>query len=502
MSSSFILELLILLLTVGFILYKLFTRNFDYWEKRNVPYPKPTPFFGNYYNIMTFQTTIGHDIKKLYDEFTTPYFGIFVLNKPHLVVKDQELIKSILVKDFNNFYDRTVLSSEECDAIFANALFVVRNPDWKVLRAKMTPVFTSGKMKAMFPLINDASLEMITYLEQHSSKSSLEAKDICAKYSTDVIATCAFGIQACSFKNENSEFRVTCKRMFDFSFSSAFRQVSYFILPDLVKLLRLSFFKPEVMDFFRDVFWKTIKLREKTKGKRNDLIDIIIQMKEQPDNSIDFSGDKVVAQAFMFFAAGFETTSSTMAFTLYELCLSPEIQSRARAEVKEILSKYKGFTYEAIKEMKYMHMLFCETLRKYPVLPFLDRICANDYKLPDTDLVVEKGTPVYIPVSGIHYDPEFYTEPEKYDPERFSEENRGRIPNFAHLPFGGGPRNCIGERFGLLVGKLGLARILSEYELERSLDTPVPLEYETKCLILASKVGLPMKFKKILSDAV
>lgn len=86
-----------------------------------------------------------------------------------------------------------------------------------------------------------------------------------------------------------------------------------------------------------------------------------------------------------------------------------------------------------------------ETLRKYPVLPFLDRVAVDDYKLPNSDLVIEKGTPVYIPVFGIHYDSEYYPEPEKYDPERFSEENRQKLPTFAHLPFGEGPRNCIGK---------------------------------------------------------
>lgn len=381
-SSYFILEVLILFLTVGFILYKFFTRNFDYWKIRNVPFPKPTPFFGNYYDIMTLRTTIGHGIQEMYNQFKTPYFGIFILNKPHLVLKDQVLIKTILVKDFNNFYDRTILSDEKCDPIFANALFVVKNPDWKAIRTKMTPVFTSGKMKAMFPLINDVSLDMIAYLEQHFSKNSLETKEVCAKYTTDVIATCAFGIQARSFQNENSEFRVICRRMFDFDFETAIRQVSYFMLPALPKFFKLGFFKRGVMDFYRDVFWKAIKLREQTKSKRNDLIDIIIKMKEQPDNSIDFSksaflfvviitinifllilaGDRVVAQAFMFFAAGFETTSSAMAFTLYELCVAPKIQNKARAEIKEILLKYEGFTYEAIQEMKYLHMVICGKL--------------------------------------------------------------------------------------------------------------------------------------------
>lgn len=79
------------------------------------------------------------------------------------------------------------------------------------------------------------------------------------------------------------------------------------------------------------------------------------------------------------------------------------------------------------------------------MLPFLDRRTLNDYPIPESDLVIEKGTPVLIPMVGLHYDDRYFPDPEKYDPERFSEENNARIPPFAYLPFGGGPRLCIGE---------------------------------------------------------
>lgn len=175
-------------------------------------------------------------------------------------------------------------------------------------------------------------------------------------------------------------------------------------------------------------------------------------------------GDKVVAQAAQFFAAGFETVSSTMAFTLYELTLQPQLQNRLREEIKSVVKEHNGFTYDAIQKMTYLHMVVCgilillhntcyilliiffiETLRKYPVLAFLDRITNNDYKIPNSDMVIEKGTPVYISLFGLHYDPQYFPDPEKYDPERFSEENKSKVPSFSYIPFGDGPRNCIGN---------------------------------------------------------
>lgn len=91
---------------------------------------------------------------------------------------------------------------------------------------------------------------------------------------------------------------------------------------------------------------------------------------------------------------------------------------------------------------------FCvvlETMRKYPPLPLLNRICVKDYKLPDSDLFVEKGTRLVVPVLGLHHDPDYFPEPATFNPDRFNEANKNRIPTCAYIPFGEGPRICIGE---------------------------------------------------------
>lgn len=98
-----------------------------------------------------------------------------------------------------------------------------------------------------------------------------------------------------------------------------------------------------------------------------------------------------------------------------------------------------------IAAMPYLDKVISETLRKYPPLGFLDRRSNVDYKLPNSDLVLKKGTPVYIPMVGLHYDPEYFPEPEKYDPERFSDENKQKRPSNVYFPFGDGPRLCIGQ---------------------------------------------------------
>ncbi|KAK4879863.1 hypothetical protein RN001_008009 [Aquatica leii] len=417
------------------------------------------------------------------------------------VIKDPAIIKAILVKDFNYFYDRCILSDEKCDSVSSKMLFFLKNPEWKSVRTKMTPVFTSGKMKNMLCLMNNAGTSLKKYIKEHMHNNSIESKELCAKFSTDVITSCAFGLEAGSFKNEDAKFRAVGRQMFDFQWMAAVRQTIYFLAPSLAKLMRMSFFDLKLTGFLRDVFWKTIEERNSF-NRRNDLIDLIKDLRSQsdPNKSFTLDGDRIVAQATQFFAAGFETVSSTMAFTLYELSINPKIQQKLKLEIANTLAQYKEFSYDSIKSMKYLHMVICETLRKYPVLPFLDRRCMHDYKLPNSNFILKKGTPVYIPMLGLHHDPNHFPNPELYDPERFSDENKDSITSFTYIPFGEGPRNCIGERFGLLTTKVGVCQILSEFEVETCADTPVPIEFTTKSFFLASTVGIPLKFKQSISE--
>lgn len=118
-----------------------------------------------------------------------------------------------------------------------------------------------------------------------------------------------------------------------------------------------------------------------------------------------------------------------------------------------------------------------ETLRKHPPVDSLLRIASNDYKIPDSNLVIEKDTLAFIPVFGIHYDSDIYPQPEKFDPERFSDENKKDRHPMAHLPFGEGPRNCIGLRFGLMQTKVGLIQLLLNFKFSPSAKTLIPMVY-------------------------
>lgn len=145
---------------------------------------------------------------------------------------------------------------------------------------------------------------------------------------------------------------------------------------------------------------------------------------------------------------GFETSSSLISFALYELALNPDIQQRVRDEVRHELDENDGkITYELINRLDYLEMVANEALRKYPPAYFLNRVCNKDFQIPDTDLVIPKGTYINVNVYSLHYDSEYYPEPQRFDPERFTPENIKMRPQCSYLPFGDGPRRCIGGIF-------------------------------------------------------
>ncbi|KAF2893765.1 hypothetical protein ILUMI_12410 [Ignelater luminosus] len=485
-----------LILTI--LLYLYLTRNFNYWKKRNIDYVKPVAIFGNIYKVVTLQSFMGEFLAELYNITKKPFIGFFAFDKPFLLIRDPELIKRCLIKDFEHFDDRSVMENRRDDEIGSNILFVLKNPAWKSVRVRFTPVFATGKMRGLLPLILEASNDLIAYIKNIAVKeTATETREVAMKFTTDIISSCAFGISSHCFLDENATFREASRRVFDWSIGRKISTAAYFFAPLLVKLFRLKFLEPNATQFIYDIFESTIAEREKSKAYRGDLIDMLIQIRNQNQpGAYQFDGKMLAAQATQFFVAGFETTGSTISFSLYELSLNPTVQDRVREEIRTVIKKHGGITYEAIQEMDYLNMTVKETLRKYPVLPFIDRRCTKPYNIPGTDVTIEKDVPIYISLLGLHYDAEYFPNPEKYDPERFTIENKSTRPADAYIPFGEGPRNCIGARFGELGTKVALIRILAEFEVEVCKKTRIPLKFDPKGFLIAPKNGIDLHFKR------
>ena len=171
-SLTFYLISVIAVIFIG--LYFHFTRNFNFWQKLGIPYVKPTPFVGNLKDCVLLKTTVGEQLQRIYNEHSDkPYVGIFSFDKPSLLIRDVELVKNILVKDFQTFMDHIILVHEKSDPLFANILSIIRGQLWRHLRTNLTPVFTSRKMKLMFYLVDTCGEELADCLEKATADGKL-----------------------------------------------------------------------------------------------------------------------------------------------------------------------------------------------------------------------------------------------------------------------------------------------------------------------------------------
>lgn len=507
-TASWGLDSIIVLTALMIIVYLYVTRNFKYWKKRGIEeiFP-PTPFLGNFTECLLLKKAPAYFLKELYDQAKgLPYIGFHILDKPILLVCDRELIKNILIKDFNIFYDR-YNNTYPGDQLGCSNLFFIRNPVWKMLRTKLTPFFTSGKLKKMFELMLNCGNNLRSYIEslKEGEGETIEVRELTAKFTTDVIGSTAYGLDVNSFKDPNAEFRKYGKMIFHYNTIRGLEFLAILFLPTIVRLARIKLFGKEPTRFLRKVFWETLNHRMKSGIKRNDLIDILLELKktdsDQDYYGFKFDGDNLLAQAAIFFTAGFETSSTTTAFALYELALQPDLQNTLRKEIVEALDKSGGkITYDLIMTSTYLDMVVSETLRMYPPLGYLNRMPNEAYKVPDSDFVIEKGTPIYIPMLGLHYDPEYFPNPDKFDPERFNEENKRNRPACVYFPFGEGPHNCIGTRFGLLQVKLALIIILSKCEVRPCEKTSIPMVIDPRGAMTVPLNGvIHLNFRKIKS---
>lgn len=281
--NNVIFDLTLAALVLIASLYLYLTRNFNYWKTKNIPYIKPLPLFGNFKEQFLFQKNLGYILLDIYNRARDGFIGIFLTDEPFLLITNVELVRAILVKDFQNFEDRTVAVSAKDDAVSGNILLLMRNPEWKVMRHKLSPFFSSGKLKQMMYLMSEVGVRLKNYLEVRVGMNEvIDVREVLENYATEVISTCAFGINSQSFDGAEDGFKKAGKKIFDWDDKfRAFSLMSHFLMPALARLLNLKFIDPSSAKFLKAVFFKTLTEREQNKTVRNDLLDLLIKLKNE-----------------------------------------------------------------------------------------------------------------------------------------------------------------------------------------------------------------------------
>ncbi|XP_067672070.1 cytochrome P450 3A11-like [Haliotis asinina] len=500
MLIEIILTLVVLL--AGFLWHM--KRHFSVFKRLGIPGPEPSIISGNLMEIMKkgqFQATV--DWSKKYGRI----FGYFEGYTPVMSVSDPDLLKQILVKDFKNFQCRKQFPLAPRKSL---GLFLENGQQWKRSRNLLTPAFSSGKMKQMFPIITDTADILIDNLEKKAASG--ESFDIYSTFqclTLDVIGRCAFGLRTDAQTDPNDPFLNNIRTLFN-TLSKTL------ILPLVMFLPFLSyvvFFLKNLVVIFgmNPVVWLRNQMKEvitirKEMGENSNIVDLV-QMMLFPDKARGNENDplkkpmtdrEVVAQSMTFLLAGYETTSTVLAFFSHILAVHPDVHKKLTSEIEKKVGQ-SDITYNSVQNLNYFDMVFDEVCRFYPTASLIVTRRAAKTKTYN-GVTIPADMNVHANVWALHHDEEFWESPETFDPERFSNEKKSATAGYTFLPFGAGPRACIGMRFAILEAKITLAKILQKFTIQKAEDTKLNLQLEARGAIVP-KEEVKVKLMRKSCDA-
>ncbi|XP_047515522.1 cytochrome P450 6B5-like [Pieris napi] len=456
-----------------FLIYLNGKYNEFYWKRRNVAFHPRNKVTGVFWDFLTKDKALFENLCELYKEHRSePAVGIGSFLTPTLYVIDPINIQHVVSSDFNSFNHRG-LEINESDLLADNVLFMNGNR-WKLMRQNMTPLFTSSKLKSMYYIIDKSAVDFVTELKKNPKLLKTDTFDTISTFCSAAIGAAVFGVSS--------------KSIFDSPLLDMARDASQ---PTLMKNLKFalgslstSLFKAfnvniftEHEKFFIGTIKKILREREIENTKKHDFADLCIQI-QKAGNMFDKStglelsptDELLAAQAFFFFVAGVEPTATAIFSTLVELGRHPEYLARAHKEIDEYFQLNNNqISYDVVNEMKFLDMALSEAIRLHPPIGFLTRQCIKDTVLPVGNIKVDKGTKIFTPIFEIHHDEKYYADPEVYNPERFSPENKHTIADSTYMPFGKGNRICVGMRYASLQTKAGLIHLLRHYSVKSTI---------------------------------
>ncbi|XP_014287734.1 cytochrome P450 3A25 [Halyomorpha halys] len=469
---------------------------FGFWDRRNV------------FNVK-FELTRHVVTKLLKNEHSQDFFtdlyrkykseglvGFYAVFTPMLLVTDPELVKTVIVKDFNKFHDTAMEMKKDVDPLFALNPFVAKGMEkWKELRSIQASNMTAVRFKEIIPIMYRVAENMVNYLTEKKMEP-VAAKELSFLYTVDNSCSCGFGIEPSAFTDPENNFvkYANSEKIFK---PSPFTMFCYFLLPKVATFLKLRILSEDAEEFFKSFVQKMIEYRSSSNVVKNDFINYIMKLNQKlkEENKPAYTNLELAAHCLTFYADSTETSSNQLAFFLLDLANHQHVQDKLRKEISSISKCPTDFDLDKASSINYLNMAFNESLRIHSQAAWLSRTCTQDAVVGNTSL--PKGTKVFIPVGSFHKDPEYFPDPEKFDPERFSEEKKDSIPKYAFLPFGEGPRICVGFKLALLQIRLAVIFLLLNFTIVPSNEDGKEEIVLDNAPLLTPGASSKLKFKPI-----
>ncbi|XP_023316140.1 cytochrome P450 4C1-like [Trichogramma pretiosum] len=451
---------------------------------RSVPCPKPYPIFGNtlmfldpdlcnFWRITRKVTEQFRPVSVLW-MFTSAIVNIHHPDDVEILLSSNKAIEKGFVYNYLMPWLKT-------------GLLTSTGEKWRNRRKMLTPAFHFNILKKYMEITEREGQKSIDKLKLRGNDFVVDLVELSSKYTLNIICESAMGVSLDTI--DNKELDRYKQAIHEIGIVTVYRTprpyVTNWMMPFIYKigslqrnaLKTLHNFTAKIIQERKDYHKSTNnkylnglseeseddKLADDSIGRKKRMAMLDLLLAAQRNGLIDDQGIEEEVDTFTF--EGHDTTGMAMSYTLFLLAHNQEAQERARLEVTELLEKKQGKIDMAnLQELCYLERCIKESLRLYPPVSTILRHTTEDIQLKN--ILVPANTDIIVHFYDTHREPEYWPDPEKFDPDRFLPENsRNRHP-FAYVPFSAGPRNCIGQKFAMMELKSLIARILYDFILE------------------------------------
>lgn len=419
--------------------------------------------------------------------YTLPWIETKFLKERTIIVNDPGLIRHVLVDNASN-YEMSEIRQLILRPILRDGLLTAEGPVWKRSRKAMAPVFTPRHAKGFAGQMLRKSLEYAEKYEDVGPEGkvfdiSVDMTEITFNILSETLFSGEIVTESNDFSDDVDSLLHRMGRVDPMDLLRA--------PPWVPRITRIG--GRRVLDKFREIVANTMalrqkKMREDPDNTPQDFLTLLLEL-EGPDG---LTMEEIEDNILTFIGAGHETTARALAWTLYCVANSPHVRQRMESEIDQVMAS-GAEPVEWLDQTPMVKAAFEEALRLYPPAPSLNRaaIADDEWTSPDGKTVrIDAGVTVLIMPWTLHRHELYWDNPRAFIPERFLPENRGKIGRFQYLPFGAGPRVCIGATFAMQEAVIALAVLMSRYRFD---STPETKPWPVQKLTTQPRDGLPMR---------
>lgn len=401
------------------------------------------------------------------------YFGPF----PVIQVNQPELIREVLAVKAEHFY-KTRQQKRILSEVLGNGLLITDGEFWQQQHKLIQPALHTQRIQSYADIMLEHTLRR---LEAWEHAQELEISEQMSSLTLGIVAKALFDAEVHDVAYRVAEIVAEGQASIDRRFNRFIDPPEWLPLPENRRRRR----RIQAMD---SIIMPIIERRRASGQDRGDLLDMLLSAQDE-ESGIGMSDRQVRDEAVTLFLAGHETTAMALTWTWYQLAQQPQVVERLEAELDRQLGG-RPPTSEDLKRLPYVRAVLDESMRLYPPGWVISREVVRPVEIGGYAL--RPGQVLFISPYALHRDPNHWEEPERFDPDRFLGDRREAIPRYAYLPFGGGPRVCIGNNFALMEGQLILATVAQRFRLRLVPDQQV----EPEALVtLRPRHGIQMRLE-------